>query len=198
MVSKILYFHPYLGKISNLTNIFQRGWNHQLGHHFWLEKMWSCLKCFGVFFFVILDVDCGCWTKNRGVYPPKWMVKIMENPIKMDDLGIPLFLETPKTNTAPYSGCWLWIYRFYYGSFFFRPSSPVGTTKHGLNWMVIDSPWGAVNRSRRNSCDQWSPCFLWWCDWKMVVPLGWRAPRYLTPARSPLKEDWDPINTHVI
>ena len=30
---------------------------------------------------------CGCWTKNRGVYPPKWMVKIMENPIKMDDLG---------------------------------------------------------------------------------------------------------------
>ena len=27
---------------------------------------------------------------------PKWMVKIMENPIKMDDLGVPLFLETPK------------------------------------------------------------------------------------------------------
>ena len=22
-----------------------------------------------------------------GVFPPKWMVKIMENPIKMDDLG---------------------------------------------------------------------------------------------------------------
>ena len=27
--------------------------------------------------------------------PPKWMVKIMEKPIKMDDLGIPQFLETP-------------------------------------------------------------------------------------------------------
>ena len=25
-----LYFHPYLGKIPNLTNIFQMGWNHQL------------------------------------------------------------------------------------------------------------------------------------------------------------------------
>ena len=25
-------------------------------------------------------------SKNRG-FPPKWMVKIMENPIKMDDLG---------------------------------------------------------------------------------------------------------------
>ena len=25
---------------------------------------------------------------------PKWMVKIGENPIKMDDLGVPLFSET--------------------------------------------------------------------------------------------------------
>jgi len=31
-------------------------------------------------------------SKNRGA--PKWMVKIMENPIKMDDLGVHLFLET--------------------------------------------------------------------------------------------------------
>ncbi len=29
-----------------------------------------------------------------GVKPPKWMVKIIENPIKMDDLGVHLFLET--------------------------------------------------------------------------------------------------------
>ena len=39
---------------------------------------------------VYLDVS-----KNRGVYPPKWMVYFMEKPIKMDDLGVPLFLETP-------------------------------------------------------------------------------------------------------
>ena len=26
----IFYVHPYLGKWSNLTNIFQMGWNHQL------------------------------------------------------------------------------------------------------------------------------------------------------------------------
>ena len=25
-----IYFHPYLGKIPILTNIFQMGWNHQL------------------------------------------------------------------------------------------------------------------------------------------------------------------------
>ena len=31
-------------------------------------------------------------SKNRGT--PKWMVKIMENPIKMDGLGVPLFSKT--------------------------------------------------------------------------------------------------------
>ena len=31
-------------------------------------------------------------SKNRST--PKWMVKIMENPIKLDDLGVPLFSET--------------------------------------------------------------------------------------------------------
>ena len=38
-------------------------------------------------------------SKNRG-NPPKWMVKIMETPIKMDDLGVPLFLETPQSDLA--------------------------------------------------------------------------------------------------
>ena len=34
-------------------------------------------------------------SKNRGI--PKWMVyNEMENPIKMDDLGVPLFSETSK------------------------------------------------------------------------------------------------------
>ncbi len=46
-------------------------------------------------FFLPKKKTHGCWTKNRGILPPKWMGKIMENPIKMDDLGVPLFLETP-------------------------------------------------------------------------------------------------------
>ena len=33
------YFNPYLGKWSNLTNIFQMGWNHQ--HDIWEEKSWK-------------------------------------------------------------------------------------------------------------------------------------------------------------
>ena len=37
-----------------------------------------------------------------GGKPPQWMVKIMENPIKMDDLGVPLFLETPIYQSSPF------------------------------------------------------------------------------------------------
>ena len=40
----------------------------------------------GVDFSSIFDMGV---SENRGT--PKWMVKIMENPIKMDDLGVPLF-----------------------------------------------------------------------------------------------------------
>ena len=43
---------------------------------------WRCIKLY-----LYMGVS-----KNRGT--PKWMVKIMENPIKMEDLGVPLFSET--------------------------------------------------------------------------------------------------------
>ena len=37
---------------------------------------------------------------------PKWMVKIMvPNPIKMDDLEVPLFLETPISKYIYIHGC---------------------------------------------------------------------------------------------
>ena len=42
VVSNICYLHPYLGNISNLTNIFQGGWNHQLGK-FYLDVVDICL-----------------------------------------------------------------------------------------------------------------------------------------------------------
>ena len=37
----------------------------------------------------------GVEPKIRVLKPPKWMAKIMENPIKIHDLGVPLFLEIP-------------------------------------------------------------------------------------------------------
>ena len=43
-----------------------------------------------------------------GGIPPKWMVYFMENPIFMDDLGVPLFLETPifPITSRDFSGSW--------------------------------------------------------------------------------------------
>ena len=38
VLSNIFHFHPYLGKWSNLTNIFQMGWNHQLDDFQWLAR----------------------------------------------------------------------------------------------------------------------------------------------------------------
>jgi len=51
----------------------------------WWKKTWFPIK---------IMKDMGV-SNNRGT--PKWMVKIMENPIKMDDFEgkTPLFLETP-------------------------------------------------------------------------------------------------------
>ena len=58
MVSKILYFHPYLGKISNLTIIFFRmGWfNHQLE----CFLFWTC--------------QCILW----GIFPRKCNGKLLQ------------------------------------------------------------------------------------------------------------------------
>jgi len=38
LVSNMFYFHPYLRKIPILTNIFQRGWNHQLVIHWFIAQ----------------------------------------------------------------------------------------------------------------------------------------------------------------
>ena len=36
----MFYFHPYLGKISILTNIFQTGWNQQLDDNGTISPIW--------------------------------------------------------------------------------------------------------------------------------------------------------------
>ncbi len=58
--SNIYYFHPYLGRWSNLTNIFQGGWNHQL------EKQWA-----------------DPW--DGGVYLPTWMVTLPKTNIETEN-----------------------------------------------------------------------------------------------------------------
>ena len=43
----------------------------------------------------IANISTYIWVFPKIVVPQNGWFKIMENPIKMDDLGVPLFLETP-------------------------------------------------------------------------------------------------------
>ena len=81
-VSNIFYFHPYLGKWSNLTNIFQRGWNHQLVTLHKKIKTWTSPRNVGSNGFFHPRKSCGmrkihgfwnnpemyfrCWTQSHG------------------------------------------------------------------------------------------------------------------------------------
>ena len=70
-------------------------------------------------------------SKNSGT--PKWMV-IVEIPIKMDDLGVPLFLETS-------------IYCY---------QTNIKTSKHSIFPATIGCPnWMLVDRSKVIGPDQW-------------------------------------------
>ena len=65
VVSNTFYFHPYLGKWTSLTNIFRRGWNHQLNYIFGYIYILTQVGCkFHQQFRYLWDNDAmglGCW-----------------------------------------------------------------------------------------------------------------------------------------
>ena len=66
--SNILYFHPFLGKIPNLTNIFQVGWNHPPGN-------W-CSWCFVfIFLLVCFNISFDWWVMF--VFFSRWNVVVV-------------------------------------------------------------------------------------------------------------------------
>ena len=67
VVSNIFYFHPYLQKWSNLTNIFQIGWNHQLDDESQAVSAKSILCCL---MFFLLPAATWCLLLQK-LYSPR-------------------------------------------------------------------------------------------------------------------------------
>ena len=78
-----------------------------------------------IIIFIIYTLYMGV-SKNSGT--PKWMVKIMENPIKMNDLGVPLFLETP-----------IYVFKFTYDMDSNRSHNPTDPGKVLVNLAFMTS-----------------------------------------------------------
>ena len=62
VVSNVFYFHPYLGKITILTDIFQMGWNHQpvmiwiyKHYSYSIQPTWCCVTP------PVHSLLVGCW-----------------------------------------------------------------------------------------------------------------------------------------
>ena len=81
VVSNMFYFHPYLGKIPNLTNMFLRGWNHQLATYRY--SFFVCFFCLGVVFEI----------KYLNVPWPRGSVTLIVfvKPIRSDDHQVDVF-----------------------------------------------------------------------------------------------------------
>ena len=78
MVSNIFYFHPYLGKISNFTNVFQLGRNHQ--PDIFVRIFRTCVFSQNLRVHLFFD-QCSLWYPNFQLLSFIWgspgMVKIL-------------------------------------------------------------------------------------------------------------------------
>ena len=84
----------------------------------------------------------GCFP-TLGVFPPKWMVKIMENPIKMDDMGgkTHYFRKHPCRTPRPtiyFKGCFNWMMMMNQ-VFLHRKWNSIGSSRniHLKNWLAL-------------------------------------------------------------
>ena len=108
-----------------------------------------------------LGTNCNHWNTRWmfpkiGGKPPKWMVYFMENTIKMDDLGVPLFLETPRYLT-------LWV-----PPDFIQP----------IHWLLVRlfGRWLLTHGLRVASCGKIeSNSKVPWFSWENIL-VSWRVP----------------------
>ena len=80
VVSNIFYFHPYLEEWSNLTNIFQLGWNHQQVKLTCISSWkWACSNTM----FVVRGVDpwkLRCLARTSTMYAEEFPIKHRDFP----------------------------------------------------------------------------------------------------------------------
>ena len=90
---KCLYIHIYIysgsprpNKVAGLAGMIHGSQGFSILPM--TKAVWSIFGLPGIYIWIFPKI---------GENHPKWMVKILEKPMnKMDDLGVPLFLETPK------------------------------------------------------------------------------------------------------
>ena len=97
VVSNIFYFHPYLGKWSNLTNIFQRGWNHQLDEGFpvpdlYIQRNVSIHWLINCAFMEVCGVFIlTSWTlQSENSFRNKWLESNINKPVSFTQISAEL------------------------------------------------------------------------------------------------------------
>ena len=116
--SNVFYVHPFLGKWSNLTNIVQRGWNHQLDYqvkkptnhnHDWSTNQppdvpppaflndQGCRKLnphFNISQVIVKDMQSGLQSReSKGTNPPQCHVSFPRNKALLRVNSQPLFFQ---------------------------------------------------------------------------------------------------------
>ena len=104
-------------------------------------------------------------SENSGT--PKWMVKTMENPIKMDDLGVPPFKETPIWPQVP-QVMYFWTSGVFAMTHFGLTTPKMFPRSLGSSTLCFQGVWGAGG----STFWSWDICFFYslWEIYFMLFP----------------------------
>ena len=103
---KYCYFHPYLGKWSNLTNIFQMGWNHQLVFPWVPKKEGRWTWKWGRAVINKKPPSVG-WIRHRG-----WVGAVVPTQLNSGIIISAIFSKDPFINQRVFHGSWFILSAF--------------------------------------------------------------------------------------